>query len=230
MQSSLRSLGFASFGASRKAGFTLVELLVTIAIVAVLAALLIPAIGMVRERAQTSQCVSNLRQIGVGLLSFAADNDGRFPEAGGEIPRGGVNPDNGKPGWTEQLDSYIEDRRVYRCPASAKVIAANRDYGYFLGSHAAFEEMQQQGGGSPVLVAAKIKNPSKYILGGDIVGDMFSVEDADKDDFVYNPAFDRPSPIHGRSVNLLFADGGVRAFRQFDPEALEISYEGGGYY
>jgi prepilin-type N-terminal cleavage/methylation domain-containing protein/prepilin-type processing-associated H-X9-DG protein len=59
-------------------GFTLMELLVVITIVAILAALLFPAIGAGRERARTTTCASNLRQIGLGAFAYAQDNGGRL--------------------------------------------------------------------------------------------------------------------------------------------------------
>jgi prepilin-type N-terminal cleavage/methylation domain-containing protein/prepilin-type processing-associated H-X9-DG protein len=59
-----------------KRAFTLIELLVVISIIAVLAAMLLPAVGLVRDAARMSNCGSNLRQVGVASLTYAEENDG----------------------------------------------------------------------------------------------------------------------------------------------------------
>jgi prepilin-type N-terminal cleavage/methylation domain-containing protein/prepilin-type processing-associated H-X9-DG protein len=64
---------------SRNRGFTLVEVLVVIAIILMLVALLMPALGRVRETANLTKCMSNLRQIHMATFVYAADNNGRVP-------------------------------------------------------------------------------------------------------------------------------------------------------
>ncbi len=59
--------------------FTLIELLVVIAIIAILAALILPVLPTMRERSESAQCISNLRQIGAAIAAYAGDNSSKLP-------------------------------------------------------------------------------------------------------------------------------------------------------
>jgi len=89
-------------------GFTLVELLVVIAVIGVLSAILFPVLVKAKEGARITQCLSNIRQIGVGLNAYMARYDDHFPAA---IPWGKtVNPDDKT--IQELLSSYVQTALV----------------------------------------------------------------------------------------------------------------------
>ena len=63
----------------RRRGFTLIELLVVVAIIAILAALLLPALTWAKQQAQSAKCKNKLHQIGLALQMYLADNNSKFP-------------------------------------------------------------------------------------------------------------------------------------------------------
>jgi prepilin-type N-terminal cleavage/methylation domain-containing protein len=103
-------------------GFTLVELLVVIAIIGVLVSLLLPAVQAAREAARRTQCLNNLKQIGLGLQNYH-DVKGRFPYAlsfeptnisnNGGMARIGRNPFYG-PNWLIELLPFMEQQALYK--------------------------------------------------------------------------------------------------------------------
>jgi prepilin-type N-terminal cleavage/methylation domain-containing protein len=92
-----------NFKSSRTYGFTLIELLVVIAIIAILAAILFPVFAQAREQARKTSCLSNVKQLGLGVLMYTQDYD--------ETPPYAYRPDpQGKGWWGDVIDPYIKMR------------------------------------------------------------------------------------------------------------------------
>ncbi len=100
-------------------GFTLIELLVVIAIVALLAAILFPVFAQAREKARQTQCLSNLRQIGLGVLQYAQDNDEMVvhTELGGDVD------DAHEYYWGDMLQPYLKSVQILACPDALHPLA-----------------------------------------------------------------------------------------------------------
>ncbi|MGA2441013.1 MAG: prepilin-type N-terminal cleavage/methylation domain-containing protein [Tepidisphaeraceae bacterium] len=100
-------------------GFTLVELLVVIGIIAILIGLLLPALNKATLQARDLNCMCNLRQIGVGFFAYAADNKGYLPAEQASLPNNLVLP------WQVALFDYLGQPRV---PESQLTATNNHQY------------------------------------------------------------------------------------------------------
>jgi prepilin-type N-terminal cleavage/methylation domain-containing protein/prepilin-type processing-associated H-X9-DG protein len=99
--------------AAHRSAFTLIELLVVIGIIAVLVALLIPVVKTAREQAKNVNCASNLRQVGLSMMNYAAANDGALPST--PIPAGVWMWDVSVP-VSRMLVAYGASEDVFFCP------------------------------------------------------------------------------------------------------------------
>jgi prepilin-type processing-associated H-X9-DG protein/prepilin-type N-terminal cleavage/methylation domain-containing protein len=104
----------------RGGAFTMVELIVVIAVIALLAVIVFPAFQRVLASGRATACVSNLRQLSVALNTYLADNNNTMPvlKAGREKLTDDV------PVIDNTLDKYAKDKAVFACPADARFAAA----------------------------------------------------------------------------------------------------------
>ena len=157
-------------GMSLRRAFTLIELLVVIAIIAILAALMLPALSGAKQGAWTTSCNSNLHQIGLGMTMFAGNNNDLYPESGQTIYWNAIDNianGSGLASWMQQIFPYAGSTNVYNCPGNVQLPALYQGpFNYFNGCNAAYLSARHF---APVNGSA-IAFPSAYVLGGNTVG------------------------------------------------------------
>jgi prepilin-type N-terminal cleavage/methylation domain-containing protein len=94
-------------------GFTLIELLVVIAIIAILASILFPVFARARENARRASCISNQKQVGLGLMMYVQDYDETFPPYF-QLPP----PFTAHISWANLIYPYVKSTQVFICPSA----------------------------------------------------------------------------------------------------------------
>jgi prepilin-type N-terminal cleavage/methylation domain-containing protein/prepilin-type processing-associated H-X9-DG protein len=105
-----------------KRGFTLIELLVVIAIIAILAAILFPVFAKAREKARQTSCLSNVKQIVLGMLQYAQDYDERMPHGYSSAAPGP---------WYYLIDPYMKSTQILKCPSEKSTAACSYGVPYY---------------------------------------------------------------------------------------------------
>jgi type II secretory pathway pseudopilin PulG len=107
----------------RKTAFTLVELLVIVAIICVLAAMLLPIVSMMREYAKRAICINNLRNIGIMIGVYSADNDNELPGTIWYMASNMYTNDD----LSDLYPEYTTELRVFVCPSTRNIVKSKAD-------------------------------------------------------------------------------------------------------
>ncbi|HZL36437.1 MAG TPA: type II secretion system protein [Tepidisphaeraceae bacterium] len=213
--------------------FTLIEMLVVLGIISTLIALLLPAITTAQRQAQTTQCASNLHQLGMAFQMYANSNKGWLPAwSGWHTYPSGQSDDSPGPAWTIELIPYIgtPDSAVYNCPAFR---SRDRRRNYFMAAQWAARN------GMHAMKLTDVAMTSRFVLGGDktqrqLYPPPFGtsehlMDDADPDDAgAGTPILAWPWDtggfyMHRGGNNVLFDDSHVALFERYDASAMTFN-------
>ena len=227
---SARWHGICSTAPKGVAAFTLVEMLVVMTVIALMAAMLLPAVARVKRKGAQAKCMSNLKQTGIALEMFTEDNADMLPGPLVASARASYDSDNSGRELIFYLASYLGDPRpstktvvskVFRCPGYERY-APGLDGSNPLFGRKIFllnDDMDPDPGrrlppfgypdeAKPLNITTLANNapPSS----------VFAVSDADRSIPILNPTIswytDLPTtPVHGSARNQLFFDGHVEA-------------------
>ncbi len=228
-------------------GFTLVELLVVVAIIALLLGILLPALNRARIKARQTTCATRIRSVATASKAYLNDFRASYPHASWAIPwytdeelEAGIDTPLA---WTQQMAEYLDEEAKALFGGCPSFPNAEDNIHYFLSGRAAYANVDFQltpqsrwsgigGLVHPGLNDNLIKYPGAFILGGDC-NRRFSIDDADRDDYVdpcllfgdeYQAYNGSHQAYHAGGLNVMFADSHVAYFREFEYGKMTYRY------
>jgi len=178
-------------------GFTLIELMVVMAILGLLIAILLPSLGRVRKQSKRTACMSNLRQIATAIQTYRNQNRDHYPVAR-SMPEPFVTAAVNDPPLFESLQGEIpKTSRVYACPGDAGYVQARCGISYLYNTNLSGRQPED------VFLHRELHVPIREIPAA------YDFDGAT----VETPAGPLTIPFFHMRRNLLFADGHVGEFR-----------------
>jgi prepilin-type N-terminal cleavage/methylation domain-containing protein/prepilin-type processing-associated H-X9-DG protein len=194
------------FNAARRRAFTLIELLVVIAIIAILAAMLLPALSRSKQSVRRIVCVNHLKQLAVATMMYVMDNDDYYPSSNG--------PDK----WPQAIRSGYQNLRVLVCPedksaggaADDAVSADAAPRSFLINAWTDYFDLLPQPVLNEIMPESAVEQPSETIL--------FGEKQEEQGDFLMdlrtgNEATVLDQTRHNNGADYAFVDGSARFLR-----------------
>ncbi len=210
----------------KRGHFTLIELLVVIAIIAILAAMLLPALSAARERARTTYCLNNLKQLHLGVVLYCDDNQEYIPNISGNNYGAirswmlDLNPYAGGCSREEYIDKEFKLASSFVCPSSEEeVLSLDTGVHVYTASNYMFNGRLSLNGGYPAQKGKKLAScyqPTEIIIMTDGLKKHYNVFDMALDgEADFQPC------LHSKGNNYLYLDGQAKQQQKFSSNTDE---------
>ncbi|MCX6380200.1 MAG: prepilin-type N-terminal cleavage/methylation domain-containing protein [Armatimonadetes bacterium] len=198
----------------KRNAFTLIELLVVIAIIAILAAILFPIFSQARAKARQAVCLSNEKQLAMGVLMYTQDYDETLTPVAIRPPNGDTS--NTQYLWSTLIEPYTKSKEIRRCPQDSRSLANSYGLNELIFPDLSDPEELETG----ITKLADITHTADTLMLGDIgLADDLLTDRPDSYKMVSpsfplnDPVDGRPNPRHQDFVDLGFMDGHTKAMK-----------------